>query len=106
MFNNTTHFKIYLLFYSASQWDIILKNEKDTSTFSNSDLSMFNNIYLIKYDGCIYFSRELLSNVHGLFRQNLNGTGTRTRTGNNGFLDIMRTFHTATGAGPGLGTGT
>ena len=63
MFNNTTHFKIYLLFYSASLWDIILKNEKDTSTFSNSDLSMFNNIYLIKYDGCIYFSRELLSNV-------------------------------------------
>ena len=38
--------------------------------------------------------------THGLFRQSLNGTG----TGNNGFLDIMRTFHTTTGAGTGTGT--
>ena len=56
--------KIYFLYFcSASLWDIILIYEKDTSTFSNSDLSMFNNIYLINYDGKVYFTRELLSNV-------------------------------------------
>ena len=38
---------------------------------------------------------------YGLFRQNLNGTGTRNLTKTNGFLDIMLSFRTATGAGTG-----
>ena len=48
--------------------------------------------------------------INGLLRQNLNGTGTWTGTRNltkiNGFLDIMLSFHTATGVGLGLGLGT
>ena len=38
---------------------------------------------------------------YGLFRQNLNGTGTGTwnLTKTNGFLDIMLSFHTATYVG-------
>ena len=36
---------------------------------------------------------------YGLFRQNLNGTGTGNLTKTNGFLDIMLSFHTATYVG-------
>ena len=41
----------------------------------------------------------------GLFRQSLNGTGNGNLINTNGILDIILSFHTATGQGTGTGQG-
>ena len=55
--------KYLIVFLSVFYWDINLVNEKDTTSFSMSDLSMFNSEFYFNYTGHILFSRELLSNV-------------------------------------------
>ena len=47
-------------------WDVYLTNEKETTSFNENDLSIFNSGFGINSSGGIYFSREILSNVHCL----------------------------------------
>ena len=45
-------------------WDIFLINVKKSSSFSESDLSLFNTGFDFTSEGKIYFSREVSSNVY------------------------------------------
>ena len=44
-------------------WDIILVNEKDTTSFNENDLTQFNSVFFISSHGNVELNREILSNV-------------------------------------------
>ena len=50
-------------YISVFLWDIFLHNEKDTTSFSQDDLSMFNSAFGTTHEGDVLFSQELLSSV-------------------------------------------
>ena len=59
---------IYLLLlicfsFTVFIWDIVLVNEKDTSSFNQNDLSLFNSAFILYSNGTVYFGRDISSNV-------------------------------------------
>ena len=53
----------FRIFFPAFLWDIFLSNEKDTSSFSGTDVSKFNTAFFFYSIGNVHHNRELLSNV-------------------------------------------
>ena len=54
-----TFFILFLVFL----WDIILTNEKGSASFNQNELSLFNSGFDIFYNGTVYFSRDITSQV-------------------------------------------
>ena len=55
---------IFRFFISVFIWDIYLSNEKETLSFNENDLSMFNTALQLLTGGEVYFGREILSEVY------------------------------------------
>ncbi len=51
-----SHFSVFI-------WDIVLENEKDTSSFTDNKMSMYNSALFLYSDGYLSFTRELLSTI-------------------------------------------
>ena len=51
------------LYIAVFLWDIYLANEKETSSFKNNDLTMYNSAFIALSFGVLNFNRELLSNI-------------------------------------------
>ena len=57
---------IHLDLFSVFNWDVYLANKKDTTTFSQNGMTIYNSASKIKHNGLILLQRELLNNVHCL----------------------------------------
>ncbi len=49
--------------FSVFVWDIFLENEKDTTSFTDNKMSIYNSALFLYSDGYLSFTRELLSTI-------------------------------------------